>query len=336
MLVAAIAVAVVTGVLLFRLMPVWGQSPASDEHMARLVSGAQGNPAMPFETVGVKIFQTETLADGYVAANGGWTSSAASTMTAQGMPVLQGQSADLIQAEGDLATSHAQFVAANANEQRQHALYQADGASLKDWQQAQVDAATAASGLSAARNKLRLLGKSDRAILALERMGGSSVPRIFSVGDSSLVWLVADIREADVGHVHLGDKVDVTLPAAGGKKLTATITYIDSAIDPISHRLAVAAAFRNSDHALSPNMLAAFDILDRDAVEAPAVPQSAVIYEGDQARVWRADAHGNVSRRLVQVGRIRDGYAEIIKGLSAGDRIVAGGALFLDQASTGD
>src|SRR6185437_8212398 len=104
-----------------------------------------------FEIVRTQTFQTETVTDGYVTVNGGWTAASAPPgSVAHGIPVLQGQSADLIQAEGDLATARAQLVAAAANERRQYALYKADGASLKDWQQAQADAATAASALAAA------------------------------------------------------------------------------------------------------------------------------------------------------------------------------------------
>jgi cobalt-zinc-cadmium efflux system membrane fusion protein len=333
-LVGAAALAAAAGVLLFLLVPGQGAAPDSGRRMARLVPGLQQSSAMQFETVRTRTFRTETVTDGYVAANGGWASSATAPV-GRGMPVLQGQSADMIQAEGDLATARAQLVAARANEQRQHALYLADGAALKDWQQAQVDATTAASALSAARNKLRVLGKSDQDILTLERANAAGVGRIFSIGDISLVWLVANVREADAAHVHLGDQAEVTLPALAGKKLLATIAYKGEVIDTATHRLAVAALYKNSDHALSPNMLANFDILDRDSAVAPAVPRSAILYEGDQARLWVVGSRGDFTMRSVKVGRIRDGYAEITNGLSAGERIVTGGALFLDQASTG-
>lgn len=329
----AAALAAATAVLLFLLGPGHGEAPPTGR-LARFVPSGQQSAAMQFQTVSTRSFQTETVTDGYVAANGGWTSSATAPV-GRGMPVLQGQSADMIQAEGDLATARAQLVAARANEQRQHALYQADGAALKDWQQAQVDATTAASALSAARNKLRVLGKSDQDILTLERKSADGAGRIFSIGDTSLVWLVANVREADAAHVHLGDQAEVTLPALGGKKLLATIAYKGEVIDTATHRLAVAALYKNSGHALSPNMLANFDILDRDSAVAPAVPRNAILYEGDQARLWVVGASGNFTVRFVKVGRIHDGYAEITNGLSAGERIVTGGALFLDQASTG-
>ncbi len=334
-LVGAAALAAGAGVLLFLLMPGQG-APDSGRRMARLVPGVQQSSAMQFETVRTRTFQTETVTDGYVAANGGWTlASAPPGAVARGVPVLQGQSADLIQAEGDLATARAQLVAAAANEQRQHALYRADGASLKDWQQAEVDAATAASALAAARNKLRLLGKDEQGILALERRNDGSASRIFTVGDSSLVWLVANVREADAPHIHIGDRAFVQIPSLDGRNLSATINYIGSTVDPATHRLPVAGLYKNTDGVLKPNMLASFDILDRDSARAPAVPKDAIVYEGEQARVWVVQHDGTFTLRDVTVGRSHDGYAEIARGLSAGERVVTAGALFIDQASAG-
>jgi membrane fusion protein, heavy metal efflux system len=333
-LVGAAALTATFGVLLFLLLPGQSASPQADRHLARFVPSSRQSAAMQFEIVRTRNFQTETITDGYVAANGGWTSATASSgPVAHGIPVLQSQSADLVQAEGDLSTARAQLVAAAANEQRQHALYQADGASLKDWQQAQVDATTSASALAAARNKLRLLGKSDQDILALERKGGAG--RIFVIGNQSLVWLVANVREADAPHVHVGDQAQISFPTLGGRSLSATISYMGSAVDPLTHRLAVAALYKNADGTLKPNMLASFDILDHDDATAPAVPRNAIIYEGEQARVWVVQPDGNYTLRDVTVGRSRDGYAEISHGLSAGERIVTAGALFIDQPSAG-
>jgi membrane fusion protein, heavy metal efflux system len=82
---------------------------------------------------------------------------------------------DLITAVAGLRTAKAQLNLATTSEKRQHDLYIAQGAALKDWQQAQVDLATAQGGmnsaaiaLAAVRNRLRIFGKSDQDIDRLE------------------------------------------------------------------------------------------------------------------------------------------------------------------------
>jgi len=98
-----------------------------------------------------------------------------------GDPLLAVQATELVQAENDLVTAAAALTTARAqlnlaqtSEKRQHALYQAQGGALKDWQQSQVDLANAEGGLRSAeialgavRNRLRILGKSDQEIDAM-------------------------------------------------------------------------------------------------------------------------------------------------------------------------
>jgi membrane fusion protein, heavy metal efflux system len=100
----------------------------------------------------------------------------------RGDPLFAVQATELAQAQNDLITAvaglktaRAQLTLADTNEKRQHALYQAQGAALKDWQQSQVDLATAQGGLngaqialSAVRSRLRILGKSNDDIDGIE------------------------------------------------------------------------------------------------------------------------------------------------------------------------
>jgi cobalt-zinc-cadmium efflux system membrane fusion protein len=79
-------------------------------------------------------------------------------------------------------------------------------------------------------------------------------------------------------------------------------------------------------------MFASFTIVTGAPVMAPAVPQSAVVYEGDQARVWVAAGDGTLALRQIGIGQIRDGMVEILSGLSAGEKIVTKGTVFIDRA----
>ncbi len=91
-----------------------------------------------------------------------------------GQPLFEVQAAEFTQGQSDLAVASAQVKLAEANEARQHALYQSAGGALKDWQQSQSDLAAAQAALQAARGRLKILGKSDADIAALERAGTGS------------------------------------------------------------------------------------------------------------------------------------------------------------------
>ena len=279
---------------------------------------------------------------------------------------------DLITAVGALKTARAQLAQAEINEKRAHELYLAKGGALKDWQQSQTDLAAAQNAarsadiaLSAVRNRLRILGKTDREIAALEAQptqkldptaivgapiagivtqrqvglgqfiqsvsSGASNP-VYTIGDLSTVWLIANVRETDAPLVRIGAPVEVRVPAYPDRVFNAAISWVAPSIDATTHRLPVRADIANPDGALKPMMFARFTIISGDPVTAPAVPQSAVVYEGDGARVWVAQDDGTIAARTVITGRTSGGMVEIRSGLTAGEKIVTSGTLFIDRA----
>ena len=57
-----------------------------------------------------------------------------------------------------------------------------------------------------------------------------------------------------------------------------------------------------------------------------------MIHEGDNARLWVMRADGTLVSRTVQTGDTEGGFTRITSGLSAGERVVTGGALFVNEA----
>jgi cobalt-zinc-cadmium efflux system membrane fusion protein len=304
---------------------------------------------------------------------------------ARGDPLFAVEASELAQGENDLIsavaalkTAKAQLSLAETNEKRQHSLYQAQGAALKDWQQSQVDLATAQGGMNSAaialasvRNRLRILGKTDADIAAIEAApdflhveadtpvrapiagtvtqrtvglgqniisaaSGASNP-VFLIGDLSKVWLVGNAREEDAPLLQKGDPVEVGVLAYPNRVFKAKLTYIAAAIDPNTHRLAVRAEVENPKGELKPEMLANFRIITGEDVANPAVPERAIVYEGTTAHLWVADPkEKKLGIRQVKLGRIKSGMVEVVDGLKAGEAVVVSGGVFIDRAAAGD
>ena len=161
---------------------------------------------------------------------------------------------------------------------------------------------------------------------------GSGTP-IFTIADPSSVWLVANVRESDAALVRPGEPVEVHVLAYPKRVFKAKLTYVAAVVDPVTHRIAVRAELDNHDGALKPEMFANFRIVTSDATQSPAVPQAAVIYEGETAHVWVVDG-GLLSYRAITPGRTESGQTEVLDGLKAGDKIVTKGGIFIDQAAT--
>ncbi len=278
-----------------------------------------------------------------------------------GAPLATIAATEFVQAQNDLKLAASQLKLARISETRKHALYEAKGGSLQDWQQTQADLAAAQTALNAVRNRLRVLGKSDEEIARLETaetidadavlrapLSGVVVdrqigpgqylqaagPPVFTIADLSSVWLLANVRESDAGLVKPGQSLEVSVQAYPSRIFHARITYVAAVIDPNTHRLPVRADLDNRDGALKPEMFAAFRILTSSATDAVAIPDQAVVYEGDAAHVWVAGTDGLISYRAVRTDRRSEGLIEILDGLKVGERVVTRGALFIDQAAT--
>ena len=65
--------------------------------------------------------------------------------------------------------------------------------------------------------------------------------------------------------------------------------------------------------------------LFRPERQALVVPEIAVVQVGRDSFVYRVAQDGKVEQAAVRVGVRRDGKAEILEGLTAGDRIVVDG-----------
>jgi cobalt-zinc-cadmium efflux system membrane fusion protein len=277
-------------------------------------------------------------------------------------PLATIEAVEFVQAQNDLKSAGAQVKLARINETRKHALYEAKGGSLQDWQSAQSDLATAEAAVSAVRNRLSILGKSAADIAALEQaptmnpvatltapifgvvvdrqvgpgqyiQSGSGTP-LFTIADPSSVWLLANVREVDAGLVKPGQWVEVHVLAYPQRTFKARLTYVAALVDSVTHRLPVRAEIENHDGALKPEMFANFRILTSDAALSPAVPEAAVVYEGSAAHVWVVAGDDLLSLRSIRTGRSYDGLIEVLEGLKPGERVVTRGGLFIDQAAT--
>jgi cobalt-zinc-cadmium efflux system membrane fusion protein len=297
----------------------------------------------------------------------------------RGQPLFAIEASEFVQGQNDLVTAVAgvekaqsRLQLAHTIERRAKELLAIRGGALKDLEQAQSDLVTAQGDLrsaeitlAAARNRLRILGRSDEEIAKLEKtdrigaetvvwapIGGTVIQRrvglgqyintgatdpVFTVGDLSTVWLVANVRESDAPKMRVGAPVEVTVLAYPGRVFNAKLSYVAPALDPNTRRLPVRAEIKNPERELLPEMFASFRIVSGESRLMPAVPQDAVVYEGAQARVWVARPDQKVVvTRPIEVGTTTNGLVEVRKGLNVGETVVASGTLFIDRAATRD
>ena len=255
-------------------------------------------------------------------------------------------------------------------EKRAKDLSEGKAIPLKDYQQAsatlvqaQNDLRSAQTQLEASQNKLRILGFADDDVATLRQkgrlnpettvfapLGGTIVQRkagpgqyvstgasdpVYVIGDLSTVWLIGFVRESDAANVAVGQDVSFSVMALPGRTLTARINYVAASIDPTTRRLLVRATIDNKDNRLKPEMFANVTLYSPGDHPAVGVPKQALIYEGDQVRVWVAREDKTIELRQVKPGLTNGDLVEVIGNLKPGEQIVTKGSLFIDRAASG-
>jgi membrane fusion protein, heavy metal efflux system len=290
--------------------------------------------------------------------------------TLEATDMVQAQN-DFITTVSALETARSQLNLAQIIEKRQHDLYDAKAVPLKDWQQAQNDLVAAQNtmrsaeiALEAVRNRLRILQKTEQEIADFQKTGkinpetpiyapidgtivqrkvgpgqyvisGASDP-VFVIGDLSIVWLFANVREADAPKVVIGQAVEFKVLSYPERTFAAKISYVTPAIDPATRRVQVRANVENAGTLLQPEMFANVSIFTSDDMMSPAVPREAVIYEGNNARVWVAANDKSIELRPVKLGLTSGNVVQALDGLQVGERVVTKGSLFIDRAATSE
>ena len=277
---------------------------------------------------------------------------------------------DFITAMTGLNKAKSALDLAQLQDARAKDLFEGKAVPLKDYQQSQAtliqaqnDMRSSQTALEAARNKLKILGLSEDAIAAFQDKGridpnttifspiagtvvqrkigpgqyinaGASDP-VFVIGDLSTVWLTAFVRETDAADVSVGQEVSFNVLALPGRPLKARIDYVAAAIDPTTRRLLARATVDNKDGLLKPEMFANVTIFSAGDHPAAGVPRQALIYEGDQVRVWVAREDKSIELRQIKTGLINGDLVEVQGNLKPGEQIVTKGSLFIDRAASG-
>jgi cobalt-zinc-cadmium efflux system membrane fusion protein len=277
---------------------------------------------------------------------------------------------DFITAMTGLNKAQSAVDLAQLQDKRAKDLFEGKAVPLKDYQQSQAtliqaqnDLRSSQTALEASRNKLRILGLTDDAISTFQEKGridpsttipspitgtvvqrkvgpgqyvnsGASDP-VFVIGDLSTVWLTAFVRETDASKVSVGQEIACNVLALTDRPLTARIDYVSAAIDPATRRLLVRATIDNKERLLKPEMFANVTIYSAGDHPAIGVPKQALIYEGDQVRVWVAHDDKSIELRQIRTGLTNGDLVEVQGNLKPGEQIVTKGSLFIDRAASG-
>ncbi|MFQ5692570.1 MAG: efflux RND transporter periplasmic adaptor subunit, partial [Nitrospinota bacterium] len=155
---------------------------------------------------------------------------------------------------------------------------------------------------------------------------------LYRIADISTVWIEADIYESDLPFVKVGQRATITLPYGGGRVLQGRITFIYPFMDPATRTVKVRLSFPNPGARLKPEMYANVEIRNKGGKKL-AVPESAVLHSGVRNLVFVDRGKGMFEPREVKLGPKMDGHYMVLKGLSAGEKVVTSANFLIDSES---
>ena len=269
-------------------------------------------------------------------------------------------SPDLLQAESTLLAAAGVLELQKRTLARATNLLKAGGSAQKDVDQSTSDEQTAEGNYKAARDAVRIFGKTDAEIdqvvdmrkvdstlLVPSPISGKVVarsaapgfltqpgntPAPYSVADLSTMWMLANVIETDAPAYKVGQDVEVRVPAYPNAVFKGRVTTVGSMIDPNTHRQLVRSEIDDPQHLLRSGMFASFVIRVGDPAHSLAVPAEGVVREGDGTMtVWVTSDSRHFIKRTVKIGLQQDGWDQILEGLSPGETVVTDGAVFLSN-----
>jgi membrane fusion protein, heavy metal efflux system len=272
-------------------------------------------------------------------------------------------SPDLVQASSTLISAAGILDLTNRNLVRAKTLYDTKAWSQQQFEQAVSDQQTAEGNLRAARDAIRIFGKTDAEmdkmikekkvdpilvvyspvpgrVAARNAAPGLYVqpgnpPAPYAVADVSTMWLLANVPESDAPAYRVGQPLKVKVPAYPDHEFEGRVNTIGLTVDPNTRRVLVRSVIKDPRHELWAGMFANFVIQVGDPVRSLAVPVNGVVREGDGTMtVWVTADRRHFTKRTVKIGIQYDGYHQILEGLQPGEIVATESALFMNNALT--
>ena len=184
--------------------------------------------------------------------------------------------------------------------------------------------ATANTQLGKAALYAPISGTVDQVFVHQGEIAGPGAP-VMRVVNLSRVQITADVSEAYVGKVDMGDVVTVAFPSMG-LETTAKVTAVSQVINPNNRSFGLEVEYDNRDGKLKPNQVGLIRLRSSFETDRVIVPSRLVqsAYNGDFVYVMDPD-QGLALRRSVDLGHSFSGSTVILDGLKGDEILVDGG-----------
>jgi membrane fusion protein (multidrug efflux system) len=246
--------------------------------------------------------------------------------------------AQVLQAEGSLLSNRASLEQAELELRRTAALADQGALSAQSLDNARtkrdlyIGQVRAAEGnLSLLQTRLanaNVLAPRDGIVVKRYVQSGAYVKTgnpIISLANVASLLAKATVGEAQIGQITVGSQVKVTLDALAGQEFAGTVTRISPAAAVPARTFIAEVTISNAAGILKPGMFAKVNASGTAHQDVVAVPEQSLVMREDQKTVFVITADNKVQQRILKLGYVGGGWAEVLEGVQEGERIVVSG-----------
>ncbi len=156
---------------------------------------------------------------------------------------------------------------------------------------------------------------------------------VAQIGDITELQIKANVPERDIAVLKIDLKADVTFVAYGNEVFKAHVIRVSPIVDETSRSKEIYLAFDTEDSRINAGMYPKVKLYTTVHPDAIVIPYDSVSTQDDKSYVYIVNEDETVSARNVVIGVNVDGNAEILEGLSEGEKIVVSGIQSLQDGS---
>jgi len=163
------------------------------------------------------------------------------------------------------------------------------------------------------------------------KVGGvvSPDPRLaaYRVVEFKNLKVTAEVSEAYSARVQKGDKLIVSFPDVN-KQVEAVVSFVSNYINPVNRTFLIEARINSNYPDLKANMIAIIQINDYHSENAIMVPMNVLQTDKSGSYVYVVRPKDNLNaavKQRVTIGNSYNGVAEVLHGLSEGDKVISTG-----------
>jgi membrane fusion protein (multidrug efflux system) len=159
---------------------------------------------------------------------------------------------------------------------------------------------------------------------------------VVSLADTSSMLVKASVGEAEISQLKIGSPATVRVAALGNREISGKVTRLTPAASLPVRTFTAEVTVPNAEGVLLAGMFARVEVAGDVRKNVVAVPESALVLREDQKAVYVVSGDNKVQLRILKLGYVGGGWAEVLDGLKEGEQIVTGGQNKLRDGATID